>query len=89
MDFAHFRFSWGVRYALLVVLAYSRLLWLRFFPRQDMRTLFLGLEQAFAFFGGVPLELLFDRMRSVIVRDLRPPRRECRVPALLQPPGLP
>jgi len=27
VDFAHFRFSWGVRYALLVVLGYSRLLW--------------------------------------------------------------
>jgi transposase len=71
VDFAHFRFPWGVRYALLVVLAYSRLLWLRFFPRQDMRTLMLGLEQAFAFFGGVPRELLFDQMRSVVVRDLR------------------
>jgi len=72
VDFAHFRFPWGVRYALLVVLGYSRLLWLRFFARQDMRTLQLGLEQAFAFFGGVPRELLFDQMRSVILRDLRP-----------------
>lgn len=72
VDFAHFRFPWGVRYALLVVLGYSRLLWLRFFPRQDMRTLMTGLEQAFAYFGGVPRELLFDQMRSVIVRDLRP-----------------
>ena len=33
-----------MRYALLVVLAYSRLLWLRFYPRQDMHTLF-GLER--------------------------------------------
>lgn len=71
VDFAHFRMPWGVRYALLVVLGYSRLLWFRFFARQDMRTLLLGLEQAFAFFGGVPWELLFDQMRSVIVRDLR------------------
>jgi len=72
VDFARFRFSWGVRYALLVVLCYSRLLWLRFFSRQDMRTLQLGLDQAFAFFGGVPRELLFDQLRSVIVRDLCP-----------------
>jgi transposase len=72
VDFAHFRFPWGVRYALLVVLSYSRLLWLRFYPRQDMHTLFAGLEQAFAFFGGVPRELLFDQMRSVVLRDLRP-----------------
>ena len=31
------RFPWGKRYALLVVLGYSRLLWLQFYPRQTMR----------------------------------------------------
>ena len=36
VDFARFQFAWGVRYALLVVLGYSRLLWCRFYPRQDM-----------------------------------------------------
>lgn len=71
VDFAHFRFPWGRRYALLVVLGYSRLLWLRFYPRQDMQTLVRGLETAFEFFGGVPRELLFDQMKAVIVRDLR------------------
>ena len=71
VDFAHFRFPWGRRYLLLVVLGYSRLLWLRFYPRQDMPTLLKGLEAAFGFFGGVPRELLFDQMKSVIVRDLR------------------
>jgi hypothetical protein len=39
VDFAEFQFPWGTRYALLVVLAYSRLLWCRFGVRQDMRTL--------------------------------------------------
>jgi transposase len=71
VDFAHFRMPWGRRYALLVVLGYSRLLWLRFYPRQDMRTLIRGLEAAFGFFGGVPREILFDQMRSVITRDDR------------------
>lgn len=71
VDFAHFRLPWGRRWALLVVLSYSRLMWLRFFRRQDMRTLFSGLEQAFAFFSGVPQELLFDQMRSVVVDDQR------------------
>jgi hypothetical protein len=46
VDFAEFRFPWGNRYALLVVLCYSRLLWIRFYPTQDMRTLFSGLEEA-------------------------------------------
>ena len=71
MDFARFRFDWGIRYALLVVLGYSRLLWCRFYPRQDMRTLVSGLEEAFLAFGGVPQELLFDQMKAVITRDLR------------------
>jgi transposase len=71
VDFAEFRFPWGKRYALLVVLGYSRLLWFRFFPRQDMGTLFAGLEEAFVFFGGLPKEFLFDQMKAVITRDLR------------------
>ena len=71
VDFARFTFAWGVRYALLVVLGYSRMLWCRFYPRQDMRTLMDGLEDAFRYFGGVPHELLFDQMKAVITRDLR------------------
>jgi transposase len=71
VDFARFRFAWGVRYALLVVLGYSRLLWCRFYAGQDMATLMDGLEEAFGAFGGVPQELLFDQMKAVITRDLR------------------
>lgn len=71
VDFAEFDLAWGKRFALLVVLGYSRLLWLRFYERQDMRTLFAGLEEAFGFFGGVPRELLFDQMKAVITADLR------------------
>jgi hypothetical protein len=50
---------------------YSRLLWCRFYPRQDMATLIDGIEEAFLYFGGVPQELLFDQMKAVITRDLR------------------
>ena len=71
VDFARFRFPWGIRYALLVVLGYSRLLWCRFYPRQDMAALIDGIEDAFVAFGGVPQELLFDQMKAVITRDLR------------------
>jgi len=71
VDFAKFRFPWGVRHALLVVLGYSRLLWCRFYLLQDMATLIDGLEDAFLYFGGVPQELLFDQMKTVITRDLR------------------
>ena len=47
VDFAHFCLPWGRRDALVLVLGYSRLMWLRFFKRQEMRSLFEGLEQAF------------------------------------------
>lgn len=71
VDFAHCRFPWGVRYALIAVLGHSRLLWVQFYPRQDLRTLLMGLEACFTAWGGVPHDLLFDQMRSVITRDDR------------------
>jgi transposase len=72
VDFAECHFPWGKRYALLVVLGYSRLLWVRFYPQQTMRILMRGLEEAFAAFGGVPAELLFDQLKAVILEDRRP-----------------
>jgi transposase len=72
VDFAEVRFPWGRRFVFLVVLGYSRLLWLQFYPRQTMQTVMAGLEGAFAAFGGVPHELLFDQMRAVILADERP-----------------
>ena len=71
VDFADFRLPWGKRHAFLVVLGFSRVLWLQFFSRQTMREVFEGLETAFSFFGGVPRELLFDQMKAVIIRDER------------------
>ena len=50
---------------------YSRLLWMRFYPRQTMTVLMEGLEGAFEKFGGVPEELLFDQMRAVVLPDDR------------------
>ena len=58
VDFAHFRLPWGKRYALIVVLGYSRLLWVQFYARQTMKVLMHGLESSFSYFGGVPSELL-------------------------------
>jgi transposase len=72
VDFATFRFPWGRRHGFLVVLGYSRLLWLQFYPRQTMATVIEALEAAFRYLGGVPRELLFDQMRAVIVDDARP-----------------
>ena len=71
VDFGCFNLPWGRRYALLVVLGYSRLLWVQFYRRQTMEILIRGLESAFEYFGGVPKELLFDQMRAVVLSDDR------------------
>lgn len=71
VDFAEVRFPWGKRYVLLVVLGYSRLLWIKFYPQQTLATVLAGLEAAFGYFGGVPRELLFDQMKAVITADRR------------------
>ena len=71
VDFGTFTLPWGRRHALVIVLGYSRLLWLRFYPRQTMTVLMEALESAFDRFGGVPEELLFDQMRAVVLSDDR------------------
>ena len=63
VDFADFRLPWGKRHALIVVLGYSRRMWLRFYERQTMPVVMRGLEASFAYFGGVPSELLFANVR--------------------------
>jgi len=71
VDFAECMMPWGKRHALLVVLGWSRFSWVGFYRRQTMRVLFEGLEAAFASFGGVPQDLLFDQMKAVVTDDRR------------------
>ena len=71
VDCADFRLPWGNRHALIVVLGYSRLMWLNYYGRQTMPVVMRGLEAALRYFGGVPWELLFDQMKGVIIADGR------------------
>ena len=72
VDFATFKLPWGRRHALVTVLGYSRLLWLRFYRRQDDGGADGGgWRGRSSGSGGVPRELLFDQMRSVVVSDGR------------------
>ena len=75
VDFGTFTLPWGRRHALVIVLVivlgYSRLLWLHFYPRQTIAVLMEALESAFERFGGVPEELLFDQMRAVVLSEDR------------------
>ena len=73
VDFGRFRLPWGIRHALLVVLGYSRLLWLRFYSRQTMPVLFEGLESTFDRFGGVPRSSCSTRCGRWWCRTTGPP----------------
>jgi transposase len=66
VDFATFKTSFGTVHALLVILSYSRYLWVRFFMHEDQLTVLSGLCLAFLSFGGVPRTLLFDRMKTAV-----------------------
>lgn len=67
VDFASFRTSFGIVHALLVVLSWSRTLWVGFSFHQDQLTFLGGLHRAFVAFGGVPGSVLFDRLKAAVV----------------------
>jgi transposase len=69
VDFATFKSLFGTVYALLVVLSWSRYLWVKFYYHQDQLTVLDGLHRAFVSFGGVPGSLLFDRMKTAVARS--------------------
>ena len=54
VDLATFKTPFGTIDALLVVLSWSRVLWVRFGFHQEQLTVLSGLYQAFRDFGGVP-----------------------------------
>jgi len=67
-DFATFKTTFGTIYAFLVVLSWSRYLWVRFYHHQDQLSVLDGLQRAFVAFGGVPGSVLFDRMKTAVDR---------------------
>ena len=54
-------------WAFVMVLSYSRRLFLRFFPGASMPFFVRGHVEAFAEFGGVPRVLLYDNLKSAVV----------------------
>lgn len=52
-----------------MVLGYSRLIWARFVVHQDLPTVLRCHVAAFEALGGAPRELLYDRMKTAVVRD--------------------
>lgn len=58
--------------AFLMVLSYSRQIFLRFFLGQQIENFLRGHEAAFAAFGGVPRVLLYDNLKTAVIgrRDI-------------------
>lgn len=57
-------------YLFAMVLGYSRMLYAELLERCDLISFLEAHQRAFASFGGVPEEALYDRMRNVFLRQL-------------------
>ena len=76
VDFAHFRTEFAaepgvsrVVWLFSMVLGHSRLLWARFVAHQDLQTVLRCHAAAFEAMGGVPGEILYDRMRTAVLGE--------------------
>jgi transposase len=76
VDFAHFRTVFTdepeaerIVWLFSLVLGHSRMMWGRFVLHQDMQTLLRCHTAAFEALGGVPEQILYDRMRTVFQRE--------------------
>jgi transposase len=52
-----------------LVLGYSRLIWARFVAHQDLQTVLRCHMAAFTALGGVPREVLYDRMKTAVIGE--------------------
>jgi transposase len=76
VDFAQFRVSFTeepgavhIVWLFSIVLGYSRLIWGRFAHRQTMQTVLACHKAAFEAFGGVPRQILYDRMKTAVIGE--------------------
>jgi transposase len=76
VDFAHFRLCFAdepsrarVIWLFSMVLGFSRYLFARFVPGQGLDEVVRGHLAAFDDFGGVPRQILYDRMRTAVIGE--------------------
>lgn len=79
VDFAHFQVCFTdepsqvqVVWLFSMVLGYSRYLYAHFACRQDLATVVRRHVAAFNDFGGVPRQILYDRMKTVVLEESTP-----------------
>jgi transposase len=84
VDFVIFRRGPTALSALVATLGYSRMSFVRFGDDERFETVKAGLLAAFDYFGGVPCEILFDNMKTVVQdRDAYGPGKHRYHPGLL------
>ncbi|TDP45684.1 integrase-like protein [Zavarzinia compransoris] len=76
VDFAQFRVVFAdepmtprIVWLFSMVLGYSRLIWARFVLHQDLPTVLRCHSAAFEAIGGVPREILYDRMKTAVTDE--------------------
>jgi len=76
VDFAHFQTTFTnepeqarVVWLFSMVLGHCRYLFARFVNRQTLDTVMRCHMEAFAGFGGVPREILYDRMKTAVIGE--------------------
>ena len=55
-------------YCFLMILGYSRTKYIEFFTSQDLSNFLKGHNNAFRYFGGIPKEILYDNLKSVVIK---------------------
>jgi transposase len=67
VDWIEERLPWGVVYGFAMILAYSRYLYVRFYPRQNLEFLLEGHLHAYREMGGVAHRHWYDNMKTVVI----------------------
>jgi transposase len=77
VDFAHFKVRFEdepgaerIVWLFSLVLGHSRMMWARFVAQQDLATVLRCHVAAFDALGGVPEQILYDRMRTAVLGEV-------------------
>jgi len=68
IDWMEWRFPFGVLYGFVYLLAYSRFLFVHFYPRHSLEFFLDGHLRAFREIGGVPHRHRYDNLKSVVLK---------------------
>ena len=68
VDWAHFRYKFIKLYAFIATLGYSRMSYVEFTEDMQLESFISCHEHAFNYFEGVPAEILYDNMKTVVLQ---------------------